>query len=99
MKRLSLGLLGLFGLLSVHEDNHDTDLMPEIVCPACLRKIEDCRCVSLPSKRIHLLTNKALRVRHHSRSSTQSSRSRFAAPKESGARDRGREGAIHETSF
>jgi len=49
MKSLSLGLLGLFGLLSVHEDNHDTDLMPEIVCPACLRKIEDCRCVSVPS--------------------------------------------------
>ena len=49
MKRSWFGLLGLFGLLSVHDDNHDTDLMPEIVCPACLRKIEECRCVSLPS--------------------------------------------------
>ena len=49
MKRLSLGLLGLFGLLSVHEDNHDTDLMPETLCPACLRKIEECRCVFVSS--------------------------------------------------
>ena len=29
MKRSWFGLLGLFGLLSVAEDNHDTDLMPE----------------------------------------------------------------------
>jgi hypothetical protein len=49
MKRSWFGLLGLFGLLSVHDDNHETDLMPEIVCPACLRKIEECRCLSLPS--------------------------------------------------